>query len=189
MTLGKPAFVPVKVPRSAALARFLFSPLGKLFLALTTCLFVVAAGTLTYFWIHYSNLVDRKLKDGPFAETAMLFATPEPVSVGDSLTTEELIAALRKRGFTESRSNRLGWYNERSDGLEIFPGVDSWVGSEPGVVMIKSGTVQRIVSSRDNTERNRYFLEPELITNLFDGKREKRRLVRFQDIPPLLINA
>lgn len=166
-----------------------FSPFGKVLLALATFLFVGVVGTLTYFWVHYSRVVDSKLKAGPFAETAMLFATPEPVSVGDALTKEELIAALRKRGFTESRSNRLGWYNERPDGVEIFPGVDAWVGSEPGVVMIRSGTVQRIVSSRDNTERSRYFLEPELITNLFDRKREKRRLVRFKDIPPVLVNA
>ncbi|MCX6637261.1 MAG: PBP1A family penicillin-binding protein, partial [Acidobacteria bacterium] len=33
------------------------------------------------------------------------------------------------------------------------------------------------------------LLEPELITNLFDRKREKRRIVRFADIPKVLVNA
>lgn len=146
-------------------------------------------GIFTYFWIHYSNLVNSKLKAGPFAETAMLFATPEPVSVGDSMNTGELVSELRRRGYTESRSNRMGWYHVRADGVEIFPGVDAWTGSEPGVIFLSGGTVQRIVSNRDNTERHRYFLDPELITNLFDRNREKRRLVRFSDIPPVLVNA
>lgn len=47
----------------------------------------------------------------------------------------------------------------------------------------------RIISNRDNTERQRYFLDPELITNLFDRKREKRRLVRYEDIPQILVHA
>ena len=32
-------------------------------------------------------------------------------------------------------------------------------------------------------------IEPELITNLFDSAREKRRPVRYDDLPPTLINA
>jgi penicillin-binding protein 1B len=32
-------------------------------------------------------------------------------------------------------------------------------------------------------------IEPELITNLFDSAREKRRFVRYEDLPPLLVHA
>jgi len=32
-------------------------------------------------------------------------------------------------------------------------------------------------------------IEPELITNLFDSAREKRRAVRYEDLPPLLVDA
>ena len=32
-------------------------------------------------------------------------------------------------------------------------------------------------------------IEPELITNLFDSSREKRRVVRFDDLPPVLVHA
>src|SRR5581483_9391932 len=44
------------------------------------------------------------------------------------------------------------------------------------------------VSLQDNTERKEYLLEPQLITNLSEN-REKRRLVRFADIPPSLVHA
>ena len=45
------------------------------------------------------------------------------------------------------------------------------------------------MSLADNTSRGQFQLEPQLITNLFDRNREKRRLVHFVDIPPVLVNA
>ncbi|MEJ5370175.1 MAG: PBP1A family penicillin-binding protein [Bryobacteraceae bacterium] len=162
---------------------------GRVLAALIAFLAVSSLIAFIAIWVHYSRLVDEKLKKGPFTQTAQLFATPEPVSVGDSLTPDELVAALRRRGYTTDRSNRIGWYHVRPDGVEIFPGVDAYPHSEPGVVFIENNTVTRIVSSRDHTERPRYFLEPELVTNLHDRRREKRRLVRFEDIPKVLVHA
>lgn len=176
-------------PRKAPLVRFFSHPAGKTLLALTAVGAVTFLGGFTYYWVQYSRLIDQKLKEGPFTETAQLYATPEPVAVGDSMTSDELVAALRRRGYTESRSNRVGWYHVRTDGVEIFPGVDAYINSEPGVVFLNGGTVTRIISNRDNTDRQRYFLDPELITNLFDRKREKRRLVRYEDIPKILVES
>jgi penicillin-binding protein 1B len=139
--------------------------------------------------VHYSNLVDEKLKEGPFAQTAEIFAAPEPISVGESLSAAELTELLRRRGYTENRSSRMGWYKVRPDGVEVFPGVDAWTGSEPGVIFLQNGVVERIVSNRDNSERTIYQLEPELISNLFDRQRQKRRVVRYSDIPRVLVDA
>lgn len=163
--------------------------LGKLLAALAAFLVVSSLVTFAVIWVHYSRLVDEKLKKGPFTQTAQLFAAPEPVSVGDALTPDELVAALRRRGYTTERSNRTGWYHLRAGGVEIFPGIDASPHSEPGVVFIENNTVSRIVSSRDHTERPSYFLDPELVTNLHDRHREKRRLVRFDDIPKVLVHA
>ncbi|WP_321475001.1 PBP1A family penicillin-binding protein [uncultured Paludibaculum sp.] len=178
-----------QAPRKAPLVGFFQRPVGKTFLALTALSVIVFIGVFSYYWVKYSRLIDQKLKEGPFTETAQLFATPEPIAVGDNMTADEVVAALKRRGYTESRSNRLGWYHVRTDGVEIFPGVDAYVNSEPGVVFLSGGVVTRIISNKDNTERQRYFLDPELITNLFDRKREKRRLVRYSDIPQILVQA
>ncbi|MBC8165733.1 MAG: PBP1A family penicillin-binding protein [Bryobacteraceae bacterium] len=83
----------------------------------------------------------------------------------------------------------MGWYNLRADGIEIFPGADSYFDEEEAVVKIKGSKVSQIISLRDNSERTQYLIEPELITNLFDRTREKRRMVRFADLPPILVNA
>jgi penicillin-binding protein 1B len=49
--------------------------------------------------------------------------------------------------------------------------------------------VSEIIALKDNTAINQYRIEPELITSLFDEKREKRRIVRFEDIPKVMVNA
>ncbi len=173
----------------AAFFRVLKHPVGKVLAGLLAFSAIAVFGVFTYFWVHYSRIIDEKLRRGPFTETAQIYATPEPVSLGDPLTADELVGALRHRGYTETRSNRVGWYHQRPDGVEIFPGVDSSASSEPGVIFLEKNVVTRIVSNRDNTERQTYLLEPELITNLFDRNREKRRLVRFDDIPKVLVHA
>jgi len=119
----------------------------------------------------------------------MIFAAPSVVSVGDPLTDEEVISQLRRSGYTESRTNPLGWYHLRPDAVEVFPGTDSYFDQEAGVIHFTGGRVSQIISLRDNTERTQYMLEPELITNLFDKNREKRRLVTFSDIPKVLVDA
>jgi penicillin-binding protein 1B len=180
--------VPAK-PGKPSRRPHLHRPFAKVLAAIAAFFIVAFTVAFAVIWIHYSRLVDEKLKKGPFTQTAQLYAAPEPVSVGDALTPEELVEALLRRGYTTDRSNRIGWFHVRSDGVEIFPGVDAYPHSEPGVIFLDNGSVVRIVSNRDNTERPRYFLDPELVTNLHDRRREKRRLVRFGDIPKVLVHA
>ena len=156
---------------------------GATFVGVTTLVF----GTFTY--LHYSNLIDEKLKDGPFPNTSMIFAAPRSLNVGDEISREEILRALRNAGYGESKSNRMGWYNLRSDAIEILPGPDSYFDNEGGVIRLADGKIESIISLRDNTTRNAYSLEPELITHLFDQKREKRRLLAFEDLPKTLVNA
>lgn len=181
--------VRIQTTRKPSGRRFFSSPFGRLFLATTTILVLIVGGGAIWTWVHYSNLVDERLRQGPFSQTAMIFAAPEPVSRGDALTVAELTELLRRRGYTDNRSNRLGWYKIRQDGVEIFPGVDAAPESEPGVVFLQKGIVTRIVSNRDNTDRSVYELEPELISNLFDRQRQKHRVVHYADIPKVLVDA
>ncbi|MFN0102246.1 MAG: transglycosylase domain-containing protein [Bryobacteraceae bacterium] len=156
---------------------------GATFMAVTAIVF----GVFTY--IHYSNLIDEKLKDGPFPNTSMIFAAPRSLNVGEEISRDEIIRALRNAGYGESKSNRMGWYNFRPDAIEILPGPDSYFDNEGGVIRLVDGKIESIISLSDNTARTAYSLEPELITHLFDQKREKRRLLAFEDMPKTLVNA
>ncbi len=149
----------------------------------------MACGTFTYFYWRYSHVIDRKLREGPFANTAKIFATPESVSVGDSISTAEIAAELRRSGYNESRGNPIGYYQAQPNAIEIFPGPESYFDQEAGVIRFANGKISHIVSLQDNTERNQYQLEPQLITNMASANREKRRMVHFRDIPPVLVQA
>ena len=60
---------------------------------------------------------------------------------------------------------------------------------EAGVVKFSGDKISGIVSAQDRTVRTEFALEPELITNLSDRNREKRRIVRYDDIPKVLVQA
>ena len=77
----------------------------------------------------------------------------------------------------------------RPDAIEINPGPEAYDQRRRGRSRSSAAKSPQIISLRDNTERTQYELEPQLITNLFDQKREKRRLVRFADIPKVMVNA
>jgi penicillin-binding protein 1B len=182
--------VRIQIPRRARWARILLSPAGRIAIGVCSGLALVLLVTFTFYYVRYSRLIDLKLKQGPFQSTSMVFAAPRVVTVGDEIAPGEVIAQLRSSGYGQSSGNRMGWYHPRGDGaVEIFPGPDSYFDDEAGVIKFSGGRVSQIISLRDNTERVQYLLEPELITNLSDSNREKRRLVKFADIPKVLVDA
>ena len=175
-------------PRRALLVRFVKSPWGRAFLISFLVLGTLSVGVFTYYYSKYARIIEDKLRNGPFANTSMLYAAPQPVMVGDQTQAAEITDYLQRAGYTESNRNRLGWYHVRPDAVEINPGPEAYDG-EGAVIKIEGGKVSHIISLRDQSERTQYDLEPEPITNLFDQKREKRRLVRFADIPKVMVNA
>lgn len=176
-------------PRKAFLLRVLLNPVGKFLLIFGVCAGTLSLLTATWLYMKYARMIDEKLRGGVFTSTSMIFAAPRVVTLGDETSVEEIAKQLGASGYTEAHDNRLGWYHRRPDGIEVFPGPDSYFEQEAGVVKFNGPRVAQIVSLRDNSERTQYLLEPELITNLFDRNREKRRLVRFADIPKVLVNA
>ncbi len=152
--------------------------------------FLIGVVALGIFYQRYAKLIDEKLLAGPFPNSSMLFAAPAVVGVGDNGSGVELASQLRQVGYgQDARKNRLGWFHLRPDAIEIFPGPDSYFESEPGVIRFEDGKVSSIISLNDNAPRTQYEIEPQLLSSLFDKNREKRRLVKFADIPPVLVNA
>jgi hypothetical protein len=64
----------------------------------------------------------------------------------------------------------MGWYHERPDAVEIFPGPDAYPAVEAGVIYFDSGKISRIVSLKDNTGRKQFLLEPQLLANLSENR-------------------
>jgi len=150
---------------------------------------ILGVGVFTFFYAKYAKVIDQKLRAGPFANTAKIYAAPESVAVGDALTPEDIAASLRRSGYNEQRNNPVGYYQLHTNSIEVFPGTDSYFDQEAGLIRFSGGKISQIFSLQDNTQRSEYQLEPQLITNVSGPNREKRRMVKFGDIPRVLVEA
>ncbi len=187
--MAKKKEMKVRVPKTAGLAQFFLRPAGRILVIGVALFTVVGLGVFTYYYSKYSRLIDDKLRGGPFVVTAKLFAAPQSVSVGEPLTPAEVAAELHRSGYNENRSNPTGYYQIHPDSIEVFPGPDSYFDQEAGVIKFTAGKISQITSLQDNTSRNQYQLEPELITSLSGPNREKRRIVKFAEIPRVVVDA
>ena len=152
---------------------------------LGVCIFIFG-----FFFLKFARMTDERLAAGPFANTISIFAAPRTIEAGDKLTLEEVVARLRHSGYTNSRTNSMGWYNVRADAIDIFPGPDSYAGGgEPAVLEFSGGKISRIVSLRDHTRAKNVLARAAAHHQSFGPNREKRRLVQFDDIPQSLVHA
>jgi penicillin-binding protein 1B len=174
--------------RKSLFARFLLSRWGKIFVVFSVVALAASVAVFSYYYVKYGRMIEEKLAAGPFANTSLLYAAPRPVMVGDDAQVQEIAAYLRRCGYTESNTSRAGWYHLRPDAIEINPGPDAY-DSEGATIKVENRKVAQIISLRDHTERTRFMLEPELMTNLFDRARVKRRVVKFNEIPLVMRNA
>ena len=164
-------------------------PRIALFCAMGLFAIVVLTGSIFYF--KYARAIDSRLRQGPFSDTVDIFTAPRMVGVGDEVGADEMIADLRRSGYTGSRDNPVGWFNVPSGParrVEIFPGRGSFAGGEAAMLEFSNGRITRIVSLADNTARQQISLGPQLIANL-SGNGEKRRMERYVDLPQNLVQA
>ena len=151
---------------------------------------VIGLIVVSAYYMKYARLTDEKLAQGPFPNSSLLYAAPRIIGVGDPGTPLQFAAKLREAGYIEDgRTNPGGWYHLRTDAIEVFPADHAYPGSDAGVLRFAGGRISSIISLSDNTERTEYTLAPQLLTSLYDKNREKRRLVKYNDIPPILVQA
>ena len=153
----------LRIPRGSGLTRLILGPTGRILIIVLLAVRHRRAGYLHLFLRQYARIIDEKLRAGVFANSAKIFAAPESVSVGDAMTPNDIATDLRRTGYTESRGNPIGYYQLHSERHRNLPASDSYFDQEPGVIRFTNGKISQIVSLQDNTARNQYQLEPQLI--------------------------
>ena len=99
----------------------LVSPAGRIAIGVVAGLTLVLLISFTFYYVRYSRLIDRKLRQGPFQATSMVFAAPRVVALGDEITPQEIVSQLHRSDYGETSGNRMGWYHRRADGgIEIL---------------------------------------------------------------------
>jgi penicillin-binding protein 1B len=184
----------VRASKSTARTRhFSFrDPLVKLFVAGFILAGIVFMGVFAYVYVKYERVVDRRMAGGIFSNAAKIYARPRTLSVGEKIDEAELTAELRRAGYSEGSDSPIGRYHLGPDGLHVTPGPQSFHGADSAaVIRFERGKVSSISAAGGNNQAiDAYELEPQLVTALFEGQdRSKRELIKFQDIPPVLVNA
>src|SRR5271165_1770037 len=136
-------------------------------------------------------MIDLRLTGKVLQNTTQIFSAPEYISTGQAWTAEDLTTYLTRIGYRpEADDNSLGQYTVQGNTVDIRPSKLSYFGGSNALAVQFSGRSIRSIrplSGGPNVDTAQ--IEPELITNLFDSAREKRRPVRYEDLPPELVHA
>lgn len=158
---------------------------------------VVLAGTgiFAYVYVHFARMIDARLSGNVFNHASVVFAAPQEVFAGEPGTPADFAARLRRALYAEQDGGSIaGYYQLRGDALVIHPGPASFFNGNiiregPAELKFRDGQLASITSLTRHQTLQNYWLEPEVITTLFGSQRAKRRVVRYQDLPPVLVHA
>jgi penicillin-binding protein 1B len=170
---------------------FWTSKFGLAVLGVAFACFLSAAGVFTWYYVKYSRMIDARLSGHVLQNTTQIFSAPEHISVGQAWTPDDLATYLTRVGYRpQSDEGALGQFTVRNNAVDIRPSKLSYfAGANALSVQFGNKTIRSIRPLAGGTELGIAEIEPELITNLFDSAREKRRPVRYEDLPPVLVHA
>jgi penicillin-binding protein 1B len=175
-------------------ARRVYSPQRfRLVVALLTLIFlpiVIGASVLIYHYVRFSVLVEQRLQGERWQIPSRVYARPLTLRPGLVLDADGLRQILNGLRYThrETEPAAAGEFTVGEGGVLFWPRPVPGGADEPLLVSFDEGKIHEIrgAEGRIYTEQD---LEPELITYLFDESREKRRRVRYEDLPEHLVQA
>jgi len=170
---------------------FWTSAFGLGLLGLIALCVLLSAGVFTYYYIKYSRMIDARLSGHILQNTTQIFSSPARISDGQAWGVEDLVTYLQRSGYRpEADDNSLGEYTVEGNVVDVKPSKLSYFGgSNDLAVQFNGRTIRAIRPLSGGPDMGIAEIEPELITNLFDSAREKRRAVRYEDLPPVLVQA
>jgi penicillin-binding protein 1B len=170
---------------------FWTSRVGLAVLGSALLLLVVATSVFAYYYIQFGKLINQRLTGQVYQNTSRVFSAPGHIYTGETMRAGDLATYLLRAGYQEGQvEGAPGEFQLKGSTIEIRPSRDSYFqGGNALRVSFSGGTLSRIAQLSDGAQRVNADIEPELITNLFDSSREKRRVVRFDDLPKDMVNA
>ncbi len=153
---------------------------------------VLGLSVFFFYYFKYQGIVDARLKEPLFANTAKIYAAPRELRPGQKIGIRLIAGDLREAGYTTdgaSSTSPMGSYTEGPLSLTVHPGPQSYHSEDAATIRISNGTITSITDDHGQPLSS-YELEPLLITGLSeDANRTKRRLITYDEIPPNLVQA
>jgi penicillin-binding protein 1B len=145
-----------------------------------------------YFYFKYQGIVDERLKQPMFANTAKIYAAPREVRPGQKLSVSLIANELRNAGYSVENAAQispLGTYSQSGSAITVHPGPQSYHAQDGATIHVNAGVVASVTDDHGQPLSS-YELEPLLITGLSDDpNRTKRRLITYDEIPYNLVQA
>ena len=172
-------------PKKAKAPNFFKSTFFKISVLVVLFFFIAASGGVLYYYNYYSRIIDRKLGGEVFKNTAEIYAAPYRIYTGQKLSADDVVGRLQRAGFdtTEKGGSEDGAYEIDGTKLIIRPKA----GDEMRLEFQKNALRKIVKLAGDETSEA--WLPAELVTNLFDETRQKRRIVEFNELPKNLVGA
>jgi len=166
----------------------------KLLAGLVAVPTVIAGIFLIRYYYIFDGIIEEKLgKQYNLTETE-IYAAPSLLYPGKQVQPAELQARLRHLGYVERNpSNAAAICNyqlEKANRLLIYNDVSLPQDARRLVAVHWSeGAIRSITDLNTRAAVQSLALKPELLSNVINKNREKRRFVPYRDLPKVLINA
>jgi penicillin-binding protein 1B len=168
------------------------STLIKILLLLAIVPLIAAAAFLIRYYYIFDGTIEAKLGRGYRLAETKIYAAPTLLFPGKNMSFPELQSRVRKLGYEQERSGSGASFYQLGKPNHILIYNDAYVPTDANrkVEIACSGrTLSSIVDPATKTVLQQFSLKPELLSNAIDKNREKRRIVTYQDIPKVLIDA
>jgi penicillin-binding protein 1B len=157
--------------------------------AIALC-FAICACIFGFYYVKYRHVVDDRLAKPLFENTAKIYAAPQELRPGQKFTVDAIAQQLRDAGYSDGHASPapIGSFSEGTNSITIHPGPQSYHAPDGATIALSRGVISQITG--DNGQQlAAYELEPMLITDLSDQNRAKRRLVTYDQIPKVVVQA
>ena len=165
-------------------------PAFQIFFSVIVIGSVIASDSFLRSYKYYSRIIDARLASGYLTSRPGLYAAPRTIRAGQGFTQDELVAALRRAGYTETASSDVwsGSFAKQDAAVEIRPRQTNQK-RRPQIVRVSflDGRVSGLVT--DEMPLESFTLEPETLTNDLSSKTGKRNTLSYSDIPAPLVHA
>src|SRR5260370_5095418 len=161
---------------------FFTSKIGLSILGTAFAIFLIAGGVFTYYYMKYARMIDVRVSGNPLQNTTQIFSAPEHISAGQAWGPEDLTCYLTRVGYRPVQdSSALGQFTVQANTVDIRPSKLSYfAGNNSLAVQFRGRSIRSIKPLSGGAEFDTAEIEPELITNLFDSARGKRRPLRYE---------
>jgi penicillin-binding protein 1B len=176
-------------------SRNVYSPqrlrLVLVLLTLVTLPIVVGVSLLIYQYMRFAVMVERRLQGERWLVPSRVYARPLTLREGAPLTPRGLLKALNGLKYEERREGEPGpgQFVRGEKTVAFRPRPQGDAADEPLLVAFDKERVKELRGLKTKRRYKAQTLEAELVTYLFDESREKRRLVRYEELPDHLVKA